>query len=312
MAHDILSLVPNYEAPNRLILVDGECVEKRLTNIAADLSKNEIRLSVAKGAIQHDALEIIHLSTGKEYTSPQIKVTALENSEGSLSELFLGTGEYSRSGQTTIEIAANSRFTHNFFQNDSATAKNSSQLTLRQKAKSTFTSNVFHFGGGNVKNVADIFIGGENSEALLNGLSTLSGKTKVENITTLDHEQPNCFSRQIYKGVYSDYSVGDFFGTIVVRKPAQKTNAIQQNQSILLSDNATVDTKPQLKIWADDVKCTHGATIGQLDDEAMFYLQSRGVPKIEARKMLLQAFCGEVLEHLPEGGFRNYVSLLLA
>ena len=116
--------------------------------------------------------------------------------------------------------------------------------------------------------------------------------------------KPNCFSREVYKGIYDGRSSGVFSGTIIVRPDAQKTNAIQSNQTLLLSDEATIDSRPQLKIWADDVKCTHGATIGQLDQDAMFYLRSRGIDKENARNMLICAFASEIVNYVPDKALR--------
>jgi Fe-S cluster assembly protein SufD len=136
---------------------------------------------------------------------------------------------------------------------------------------------------------------GSNANVTMNGLSVLGGQQHVDNTTLLDHAMPHCESLELYKGIYGEKSQGVFSGTIIVREDAQKTNAIQSNRSILLSQDAQVNTKPQLKIWADDVKCTHGATIGQLDDDALFYIQARGVGKKEAKMMLVQAFAGEII-----------------
>ncbi len=134
----------------------------------------------------------------------------------------------------------------------------------------------------------------------------------VDNHTTVDHKQPNSFSNELYKGLMDGKSKGVFNGRIFVRPHAQKTNAFQSNRNILLSDSATVNTKPQLEIWADDVKCSHGCTTGQLDDEALFYLQSRGIPKATAKAMLRYAFVGEVIEAIEDEGIRNLVDGLVS
>jgi len=138
------------------------------------------------------------------------------------------------------------------------------------------------------------------------GLYLLNGKTHVDNHTNVDHTIPHAESNELYKGILDDQSRGVFNGKIFVRQDAQKTNAFQQNNNILLSEDAIINTKPQLEIWADDVKCSHGCTTGQLDDEALFYLQARGIGKDQARGFLLYAFAGEVLEHIKEESFRTY------
>jgi Fe-S cluster assembly protein SufD len=139
---------------------------------------------------------------------------------------------------------------------------------------------------------------GENCNSLLYGLYINDTKDFVDNHTRVDHAKPNCFSDEKYKGILKDQSTAVFNGKIMVHLDAQKTNAYQRNQNILLSDEATVNTKPQLEIFADDVKCTHGATIGQLDEEPMFYLRSRGIPEDAARKMLLNAFADDIAEKI--------------
>ena len=151
-------------------------------------------------------------------------------------------------------------------------------------------------------------LNGENCEAYMNGLYMPNGNTHIDNHTAVDHAKPNSYSNELYKGVLADKSTGVFNGKIFVRKDAQKTNAFQSNKNILLSENASVNTKPQLEIWANDVKCSHGCTIGALDEEPLFYLQSRGIPKEKARKMLLFAFVGDVLDRLKSDFVRNLVN----
>jgi Fe-S cluster assembly protein SufD len=158
-----------------------------------------------------------------------------------------------------------------------------------------------------VRNEIYPVLAGEGCECYLNGLTVLNGEQHVDNFTVIDHAMPHCFSREIYKGIYDDRTSGVFSGTIIVRPGAQKTNAIQSNNSILLSDDASIETKPQLKIWADDVKCTHGATVGQLDDKALFYLQARGIPVGEARKILIHAFASDVINHLSDEPLKAFL-----
>lgn len=149
-----------------------------------------------------------------------------------------------------------------------------------------------------VRNNLHFYMNGENCNTLLYGLYLLDGNQFVDNHTRVDHAKPNCFSDEKYKGILKDKSTAVFNGKIMVHLDAQKTNAYQRNQNILLSDEATVNTKPQLEIFADDVKCTHGATIGQLDEEPMFYMRSRGIPENVARKLLLNAFADDIAEKI--------------
>lgn len=170
-----------------------------------------------------------------------------------------------------------------------------------QEKDSVFSSYVFTFGGEMVRNNLVIKVDGEGCESNMFGLYLTKEKSHVDNHTVVDHMQPNCNSNELYKGIIDDSSRGVFNGKIFVRQAAQKTNAFQSNGNILLTDKAVVNTKPQLEIWADDVKCSHGCTTGQLDEEAIFYLRARGISKEKARSMILLASVAEVIEKVKLG-----------
>ena len=172
---------------------------------------------------------------------------------------------------------------------------------VHQERDSMFSSYVFTFGGELVRNNLNIKVDGQGCESNMFGLYLTKGKSHVDNHTVVDHMQPNSESNELYKGIIDDQSRGVFNGKIFVRQAAQKTNAFQSNGNILLSDNAVVNTKPQLEIWADDVKCSHGCTTGQLDEEAIFYLRSRGIEKEKAKSMILLASVAEVIEKVKLG-----------
>jgi Fe-S cluster assembly protein SufD len=183
---------------------------------------------------------------------------------------------------------------------------------VRQESSSQVNTFTLTLDGKAIRNNLHIRIDGEGCESHFHGLYLLRGDTLADNHTVVDHQKPNSFSNEMYKGVMDDQSKGVFNGKIFVRPHAQKTNAFQSNRNILLSDKASINTKPQLEIWADDVKCSHGCTTGQLDEEAMFYLQSRGIPKDTARAMLLYAFASEVLQIVPNTLLRNYMDELVS
>lgn len=174
-----------------------------------------------------------------------------------------------------------------------------------------FTSIVLSLEGGMIRNNLSLDLRASNCEGNMYGLYLLNGKTHVDNHTNVDHMQAHAESNELYKGILTDHSRGVFNGKIFVRQDAQKTNAFQQNNNILLSEDATVNTKPQLEIWADDVKCSHGCTTGQLDEEALFYLRARGIAKDAAKALLLHAFAGEVLDQIKEDGFKEYCETLV-
>jgi Fe-S cluster assembly protein SufD len=166
-------------------------------------------------------------------------------------------------------------------------------------------------GGRFVRNDLHIRLTEAGASGYLYGVSVLAGTSFADNHTVVDHIAPHCHSEELYKGVYDDASVGVFNGKIYVREDAQKTTAYQSNHALLLSEAAQINAKPQLEIWADDVKCSHGATTGQLDDEALFYLRARGVPEAEARKLLTHAFAAEVMDHLADDAIRAHLTALI-
>lgn len=177
-----------------------------------------------------------------------------------------------------------------------------------QEKDSVFSSYVFTFDGEMVRNNLNIKVDGQGCESNMYGLYLAKGKTHVDNHTTVDHMQPNTNSNELYKGIIADSARGVFNGKIYVRQAAQKTNAFQSNGNILLSDTATINTKPQLEIWADDVKCSHGCTTGQLDEEAIFYLRARGIDKDKAKSMILLANAAEVIEEVKLGWLKMEIT----
>lgn len=196
-------------------------------------------------------------------------------------------------------------------ENDTEKSYHVSNTHVSQQANSTFTANTIALNGAMVRNNLNISLEAEGCQSHMNGLYVLKGKTHVDNHTVVDHIKPNSYSNELYKGIMDDRSKGIFNGKIFVRQDAQKTNAFQSNKNVLLSDKATINTKPQLEIWADDVKCSHGCTTGQLDLEALFYLQSRGIQKDKARAMLLHAFASDVLENINNEAIKNHLKLII-
>jgi Fe-S cluster assembly protein SufD len=167
-------------------------------------------------------------------------------------------------------------------------------------------------GGALIRNNVHPVLAGEGAECLINGLFMANGRQHMDNYMLVEHASPHCGSRQFYNGILNGQAHGVFHGRIIVHKDAQKTDAKQTNRNLLLCDDAQIDTKPQLEIYADDVKCTHGATIGQVDENALFYLRSRGVDEVAAKHLLLQAFANECLDRMHSGQLRDHVERLVA
>lgn len=243
-------------------------------------------------------LNYIDSSNGKVVTHPHNICTIGENSEISIIELHeeLDGHPMFRNSVTEIDCDNDTRV-HYFklqdFHKQNIHIDNTAARLQRGAVINTYT---FSFDGKIVRNNLSISLEQEHGEAYLNGLYITNGKSLIDNHTTVDHKFSNCFSNEKYKGIMDDNSKGVFNGKIYVRPNAQKTNAFQANHNILLSKTAKINAKPQLEIWADDVKCTHGCTTGQIDKDQLFYLRSRGISEYDARTLLLQAFTSEILD----------------
>jgi len=206
---------------------------------------------------------------------------------------------------TEISVGENAQVHYYKIQNDGDKSMHVGTTQVHQEKDSYFNSVTLSWGGNTTRNNLNSFLNGKGCECHMSGVFVLSGEQHVDNHTLVDHSVPNCYSNELYKGILDDNSTGVFNGKVMVRKDAQKTNAYQSNKNILLTDTATINTKPQLEIFADDVKCSHGATTGQLNKEELFYLRTRGIDKDEARAMLLYAFASEVIQTIEISPLRN-------
>jgi Fe-S cluster assembly protein SufD len=245
--------------------------------------------------------------------SPRVWIEAGDFSEVSFINHTINKSDSPYFVNKVVEIkgGVNSQIRYYSVQNEGRNAIEVSNIETNLLQDSRFTSVTLSLSGEMVRNNLSLNLLGSNSEGNMYGIYLLNGKTHVDNHTNVDHTIPHAESNELYKGILADQSRGVFNGKIFVRQDAQKTNAFQQNNNILLSNDAIVNTKPQLEIWADDVKCSHGCTTGQLDEEALFYLQTRGIDKNQAKGLLLFAFAGEVLEHIKNESFREYCTNLV-
>lgn len=197
-------------------------------------------------------------------------------------------------------------------QNDQGPRHQVGLIRIHQAAFSRVNTFTFTLSGKIIRNNLQLILDGEGIESHMYGLYLLANDTVADNHTVVDHRMPNSYSNELYKGVMDGSSRGVFNGKIYVRPQAQKTNAFQANRNILLSPNAIINTKPQLEIWADDVKCSHGCTSGQLDEEALFYLRTRGIDKRSAQGMMLYAFAGEVLTYVKNPVVKEYLDVVIS
>ncbi len=280
--------------------------------LATALMSDGVSISVSPGADIAIPFHVINIATSaaeKSVCTPRVFVDAAIGSRVTVieSHVTLAGCQYVTLPVTEIRAAQNAVVDHYRLQDESLQSFQVSQTDIEIARDAQVRAHVFSFGGKLVRNNVSVRMVGSNGNALLNGLSLLAGSQHVDNSTSIHHVEPSSESREHFKGIYADESRGVFSGTITVEQIAQKTNAFQSNQALLLSPNASIETRPQLKIWADDVKCTHGATVGQLDSDAMFYLRSRGIDRETARNFLVHAFASEVLSTVTVEALRQYV-----
>lgn len=214
-------------------------------------------------------------------------------------------------GLSEIFLGENAHVQHYKVQQEQAQANHVCTTQVHQPNNSHYYNVTVSLSGGIIRNNLNIELDGQNIESNMFGLYMLKGNTHVDNHSIADHKKPNSVSNELYKGILDEKSTGVFNGKIFVRQDAQKTNAYQQNRNVLLTDTASMNTKPQLEIWADDVKCSHGATTGVLDENALFYMQARGIPMQKARALLIQAFANEIIEKIKLEDLQAYLMELI-
>ncbi|HSV73541.1 MAG TPA: Fe-S cluster assembly protein SufD [Chthonomonadales bacterium] len=268
-----------------------------------------------RGALAERPIEIVHVASGEGTVAmhPRTLVVAGEAAQARVVEGYTGPegAVYLTNAVTEIALGASAVVDHVRAQNESAAAYHMASLGARLERGATFSSHSVTFGGAITRNDVGVVLDGEGAECTLNGAYLADGDRLVDNHTAIDHARAHCSSHELYKGILSGRGRGVFNGKVYVRPDAQKTDAKQTNQSLLLSDEAQIQTKPQLEIFADDVKCTHGATVGQLDRDAMFYLRSRGIPAEEARALLIHSFAADVLDRIPIEAVRERLDEML-
>ncbi|NBA87622.1 Fe-S cluster assembly protein SufD [Emticicia sp. CRIBPO] len=236
-----------------------------------------------------------------------------KNAEVKIAESFRTLGEKSGfvNAVTEIIVGEDARVDYYKVQDDNDESFHIGTTQVYQKDRSYFYSATVTINGGFVRNNLNLILDGQHINSYMYGLYIPDKKQHIDNHTLVDHRKPNCQSNELYKGILMGKSTGVFNGKIFVQEDAQKTNAYQNCRNVIVSDSATMNTKPQLEIWADDVKCSHGTTTGKLNDDAIFYMQSRGIPKQEAIKLQLLAFAEDVVSQIKIDGIRNYLEVLI-
>lgn len=274
-------------------------------------------IHIKKNKLAERPIQIIHFSTGKEpalLLQPRNLIVVDENAQVQIIERHQSLTENPTLTNSVTEIFAAKRAIIDYYkvQNDKSEASLIDNTFIEQHQESNVAVHTFSFGGKLTRNNLNFYQKGERIDSTLKGVTIIGNKQHVDHNTLVHHIEPHCESHQDYKGIFGDSAVGVFNGKVVVEKEAQKTNAFQANNNLLVNDKATINTKPQLEIFADDVKCSHGCTIGQLDENAMFYLRARGIPAKEARALLMYAFANNVLESVKIPQLKKRINKLIA
>ncbi len=288
-----------------------------LTSLNTAFSREGAYIYIPKGKVVSKPIQIIHFATGTESAlmlQPRNLIVVGENAHVQIIERHQSLTDNPVLTNSVTEIFTNKKAIVDYYkiQNDTLSASLIDNTYISQQRDSHASVHTFSFGGNLVRNNLNFYQNDQHVESTLKGITIIGDKQHIDHYTLVHHKEPNCESHQDYKGIYADKSTGVFNGKIIVEKEAQKTNAFQQNNNILIGDKSTINTKPQLEIFADDVKCSHGCTVGQLDSEALFYLRARGIPEKEAKALLMYAFANNVLESVKIPEIKARINKLIA
>ena len=302
-------LIENYF--NKIANDDG------ITSLNTAFSSEGAFIHIPKNKFVDKPIQIIHFSTGNELSlmfQPRNLIIVDENSQVQIIERHQSLSKNKVFTNSVTEIYADKKSIIDYYkiQNDNLQASLIDNTYVDQQRNSSFTMHTFSFGNELVRNNLNISQNDQFIETTIKGVTIIGNKQHVDHNTLINHNKPNCNSHQDYKGIYDDKSTGVFNGQVMVKKVAQKTNAFQSNNNVLLSDQATINAKPQLEIYADDVKCSHGCTVGQLDKNALFYLKSRGIPEKEATALLMYGFANNILESVKIPEIKTRINHIIA
>jgi Fe-S cluster assembly protein SufD len=274
-------------------------------------SFDDVRLiQVPRNAVLTEPIEIVHQTAEGAAQHPRTLILVGPNAQCTVVETYLGEGRHFTNAVTEIVAGDGAVIDHYKVQRESLEAFHVATMHGTLGRSTNFSSHSISLGGALVRNDANLTLS-EGTEATLNGLYIVNGRQHVDNHTEIDHAKPHGTSHELYKGILDGNATAVFNGRIIVRKDAQKTDSKQTNKNLVLSDDAVINTKPELQILADDVRCTHGATIGQLDAEAMFYLQSRGIGRRQARDLLTYAFAQDIIDRVKVPSLKDYLEKVL-
>lgn len=275
---------------------------------------NGVYIAIEKNTVVSKPIVIVNKSTsGNFLTNFRNVINVAESAQAHVIQLF--DGDSASQGMTNvvseITVDSNANCIYDKWQNEAQTHNHIARDLVNQAKDAVFTTNTITTGGLLTRNDLVIHVNGQNGLTNLNGLYISKGNQHIDNHTTVDHKVPHCESHELYKGIIDDNSTAVFNGKVFVRPDAQKTNAFQQNANIVMTDEATVNSKPELEIYADDVKCSHGSVTGQFDEEAVFYLRARGIGEESARNLLVHAFASDVLNKISLDPLRETIETFI-
>ena len=296
---------------------DKIATKDNLTSLNTAFASEGAYIHIPKNVEVEKPIQIINFTTGSEAATllqPRNLIVVEQNAHVQIIERNQSLTSNPVLTNSVTEVFAAKDATVDIYkiQNDAENASLVDNSYIEQKSKSIVSVHTFSFGGNITRNNLNFFQRGEHIDSILKGITIIEGKQHVDHHTLVHHIAPNCESHQDYKGIFDERATGVFNGKVIVEKEAQKTNAYQKNNNVLVSDKATINAKPQLEIFADDVKCSHGCTIGQLDEEALFYMQQRGIPKKEGKALLMYAFANTVLESVKIPEVKQRITQLIA
>lgn len=294
----------------------ADSADNAFTAVNTAFAKNGVFIYVPEKKVVEQPIILRFIADARETNvaaQPRNLIVVGKRAEVQVAEAYRSFGDKLAftNAVTEVYVAEEANVHYYKVQNETDQSYNIGTTAVYQEGRSVFTANTVTANGGFVRNNLNIKIDGEYAEANMFGLYIPNGKQHVDNHTAVDHAKPNSNSNELYKGILKDKSTGVFNGKIYVRQDAQKTNAFQSCKNVLISNDATMNTKPQLEIWADDVKCSHGTTTGQLNDDALFYMQARGISKDAARALLMLAFAQEVIDKMEIPAIKEYLEGLI-
>lgn len=312
---DIQDAVKNNTSLTKKYFTQNTYTKDPFSALNAALTTDGLFVHIPVNVILEKPLHIINLISAKEnsFINPHNLFIVEKNASINIIESqvsYLPSADSICNSQSSLFIEENASAHYYVIQNDGSINRINT-INTTQATNSHFNTCTVTLDANWIRNNLTISLNGKNCETHLNGLFILDYKQHLDNHTTVDHRMPNCTSNQLYKGILTDSSTGVFNGKIFVQPDAQKTNAYQSSKNILLSDNASINAKPELEIYADDVKCSHGSSTGKIDEEAIFYLRSRGIGEESARTIMLGAFAGDVIEKIKIESVRNYITDLV-